>query len=105
MATKTIPFDAAEHLKDPEDKPTCSTMHSRAATPRISPTRSALSRARGMTEVARGAGVSREALYKAFSDRGDPKLSTLVGVLKTLKIKLSARPETRARKIRKTNSA
>ncbi|CAN5371990.1 hypothetical protein BH10PSE6_BH10PSE6_32550 [soil metagenome] len=45
-----------------------------------------------MTEVARGAGVTREALYKAFSDKGDPRLSTLRGVLKTLDLKLSARP-------------
>jgi probable addiction module antidote protein len=45
-----------------------------------------------MSEVARGAGVTREALYKAFSDKGDAKLSTLLGVLRMLDLKLSARP-------------
>ena len=41
-------------------------------------------------KVAKGAGVSRVALYKAFSDKGDPKLSTVFSVLGTLNLKLSA---------------
>lgn len=48
-----------------------------------------IARARGMTEVARGAGVTREALYKALSENGDPRLSTLLGVLKSLGVKLT----------------
>jgi len=51
-----------------------------------------------MSGVARGAGVTREALYKAFSDKGDPKLTTLLGVLKTLDIRLSARSVKSGRK-------
>lgn len=51
-----------------------------------------VARARGMTEVAREAGVTREALYKALSEDGDPRLTTLVGVLKALGIRLSAAP-------------
>lgn len=50
-----------------------------------------VARARGMSEVARGAGVTREALYKALSESGDPKLSTLFGVLKALGIQLSVK--------------
>jgi probable addiction module antidote protein len=45
-----------------------------------------------MSEVARGAGVTREALYKALSEDGDPKLTTLVGVVRSLGLKLVARP-------------
>ena len=48
-----------------------------------------IARARGMTEVARKAGVTREALYKALSENGDPKLATLIGVFKALGLRLS----------------
>lgn len=49
-----------------------------------------IARSRGMTAVARDAGVTRETLYKALSDRGDPRLSTLMGVMKALGLRLSA---------------
>ncbi|MGB6085485.1 addiction module antidote protein [Parvibaculum sp.] len=51
-----------------------------------------IARVRGASQVTRKAGVTREALYKAFSPAGDPKLSTLFGVLKALKVNLSAVP-------------
>ncbi|HEY4165238.1 MAG TPA: hypothetical protein VGM96_00630 [Reyranella sp.] len=47
MATKTIPFDPAEHLADPEDQAELSTTRSIAVTPSTSPTRSAPLRERG----------------------------------------------------------
>jgi probable addiction module antidote protein len=45
-----------------------------------------------MTQVAREAGVTREALYKALSNEGDPKLSTLLGVAKALGVRLTTTP-------------
>lgn len=93
MATKTLPFDPADHLTDPEDQ--AELLNDALDTGDavyIANALGIIARARGMSEVARGAGVTREALYKAFSDKGDPKLSTLLGVLKTLDLKLSARP-------------
>lgn len=48
-----------------------------------------IARARGMTEVARGAGVTREALYRALSEDGDPRLTTLLGVMRSLGFRLS----------------
>ena len=48
-----------------------------------------IARARGMTQIAKDAGVTREALYKALSMDGDPRLSTLLGVMKALNLKLS----------------
>jgi probable addiction module antidote protein len=51
-----------------------------------------IARAKGMTEVARSANVTREALYKSLSTDGDPRLSTLLGVTRALGFKLSARP-------------
>ena len=47
-----------------------------------------------MTAIAKEAGVTREALYKALSERGDPKLSTLLGVLKALGVQLSTKNDT-----------
>ena len=49
-----------------------------------------IARARGMTQVARETGVTREGLYKTLSLDGDPKLTTLMGVLKSLGFTLSA---------------
>jgi probable addiction module antidote protein len=48
-----------------------------------------IARARGMTEVARGAGITREALYRALSEDGDPRLTTLLGVMRSLGLRLS----------------
>jgi probable addiction module antidote protein len=50
-----------------------------------------VARAMGMTQLAGKAGVTREALYKALSPTGDPRLSTFLGVMKALGIKLTPR--------------
>ncbi|OYX88379.1 MAG: putative addiction module antidote protein [Rhizobiales bacterium 17-65-6] len=49
----------------------------------------AIARSEGMTRIAREAGVSREGLYKALSENGDPRLSTFMGVLKALGLQLA----------------
>ncbi len=49
-----------------------------------------IARARGMTDVAREAGITREALYKSLSDEGDPRLTTLMGVIRALGVTLTA---------------
>ncbi|MGH9563156.1 MAG: addiction module antidote protein, partial [Terracidiphilus sp.] len=51
-----------------------------------------VARARGMTEVARAAGVSRESLYRALSGQGSPKFETVLRVMHALGLKFSARP-------------
>jgi probable addiction module antidote protein len=48
-----------------------------------------IARAIGMTQLATQAGVTREALYKALSASGDPRLSTFLGVMKALGLKLT----------------
>jgi probable addiction module antidote protein len=54
-----------------------------------------VAKARGMSAVAKEAGVTREALYKALSENGDPRLSTFMGVAKALglQLQLSRPPE------------
>jgi len=49
-----------------------------------------VARARGMSAVAKEAGVTCEALCKCLAKDGDPRLSTLLGVLKALGVKLVA---------------
>jgi probable addiction module antidote protein len=49
-----------------------------------------------MAKVARDAGVTRASLYKALSATGDPQLTTLLGVLKAMGFKLSARLDSAA---------
>ncbi|SOE17479.1 probable addiction module antidote protein [Hoeflea halophila] len=46
-----------------------------------------IAKARGMSDIARKAGVTREALYNALGETGDPRLSTLIGVIKALGLK------------------
>ncbi|MFN7573024.1 MAG: addiction module antidote protein [Betaproteobacteria bacterium] len=51
-----------------------------------------VARARGMAQVARAAGVSREHLYRALSADGNPELTTVVKVLGALGLRLSVKP-------------
>lgn len=48
-----------------------------------------VARARGMTEVAKQAGISRAGLYKALGDGGNPSLETLSAILHSFGMRLS----------------
>ena len=48
--------------------------------------------ARQMAKVAKGAGVSREAIYRILSHRGNPRLSTLWGLFSTLGLRIVFQP-------------
>lgn len=49
-----------------------------------------IARAQGMTQLAKETGITREGLYKALSPSGNPEFSTIMKVIKALKIKLHA---------------
>ena len=52
---------------------------------------------KGMKELAVGAGVNRENLYRMLSEEGNPRLSSLASILQTLGFRLSVIPaETRS---------
>jgi probable addiction module antidote protein len=51
-----------------------------------------IARSKGMAEIAEKAGVNRQALYRALSPEGNPSLSTLIGVVKALGLKLHVVP-------------
>lgn len=51
-----------------------------------------IARSRGMTEVARDAGLGRESLYKALSSGGNPALATILKVIRAVGLRLHASP-------------
>lgn len=51
-----------------------------------------VARAKGMTQIARDTGLSREQLYRSFSEAGNPTLKTTLAVMKALGIALTAKP-------------
>jgi len=88
---ETLPFDPARYLGDAEAQAELlADAFESGDAGYIANALGVVARARGMSQVARDAGVTREALYKALSDDGDPRLSTLLGVVKALGIKLTA---------------
>ena len=94
MMPKTEPFDAARYLTSPESQ--AELLNDALASGDagyVAHSLGIIARARGMSEVAREAGVTREALYRALSENGDPRLTTLLGVARALGVTLTARIE------------
>lgn len=52
-----------------------------------------VARAKGMTQIAKDTGLSREQLYRSFSENGNPTLKTTIAVMKALGIELTARTQ------------
>jgi probable addiction module antidote protein len=50
-----------------------------------------VARAKGMTEISRKTGLSREQLYRSFSERGNPTLKTTLAVMRALGIDVTAK--------------
>ena len=91
MPIKVIPYDVAEHLRTEEEM----LLYIEAAFEEagddasfIAKALGDVARARGMTKVARDAGLSRESLYKALSGERSPDFSTLLKVMRALGIRL-----------------
>ena len=83
-------LDAAEYLDSPEAQAEyLAAAFETGDAAYIKQALSTLARARGMSELAKDADVTRQGLYKALSENGDPRLSTLLGVLNSLGVRLS----------------
>ena len=50
-----------------------------------------VARAKGMMQIAKDTGLSREQLYRSFSATGNPTLKTTIAVMKSLGIELTAK--------------
>ncbi len=57
----------------------------------IAKTLGVVARAKGMTQIAADSGLSREQLYRSFSDRGNPTLKTVLKVMHTLGLEMTAK--------------
>ena len=91
--TKTVPYDVAEQLRTSEemaayldawltDAPEDAAGIARAL--------GDIARAKGMSQVAKDAGLSRESLYKALSETGNPSFATVLKVARALGLRLHA---------------
>jgi probable addiction module antidote protein len=91
--TITTPWDPADHLETEEDM----VAYLEAALEERDPNLIAaalgdIARAKGMTHVAREAGLGRESLYKALSPAGNPEFATILKVISALGLQLHAAP-------------
>ncbi len=91
--TSTTVWDPAEHLQSDEDM----AAYLEAALVENDPSLVAaalgdIARAKGMSQIARDAGLGRESLYKALSPNGNPELATLLKVIGALGLQLHVSP-------------
>jgi probable addiction module antidote protein len=93
-STKTVPYDVADQLRTPEEMAAYLDAWLTEAPDDVAGIARALgdiARAKGMSKVAREAGLSRESLYKALSEDGNPSLATVLKVAKALGLQLHAK--------------
>lgn len=92
--TRTIPYDVAEHLRSPAEMAAYLDAWLDEAPDDAAGIARALgdiARAKGMAQVARDAGLSRESLYKALGKRGNPSFATILRVARALGVRLHAK--------------
>lgn len=93
MATRTRAWDPAEHLGTPEDIAAYLEAALEDGDPKlIAAVLGDIARAKGMTQLARDTGLSRESLYRALSPDGNPEFGTVLKVLHAFGVRLEARP-------------
>ena len=91
--TKTVAYDVAEQLRTPEEMAAYLDAWLEEAPEDAAGIARALgdiARAKGMSQVARDAGLSRESLYKALSENGNPSFATVLKVVRALGVKFHA---------------
>lgn len=91
--TKTMPYDVASQLRTPEEMAAYLDAWLDEAPEDAAGIARALgdiARAKGMTQVAKDAGLSRESLYRALSADGNPSFATVLKVARALGMKLHA---------------
>ena len=92
--TKTSKYDVAEHLRTPEEMAAyleACLEEANGDAAFIAKALGDIARAKGMTQVARDAGLSRESLYKALSGERSPGFDTIIKVIGALGLKLHAK--------------
>lgn len=93
--TITTRYDVAEHLRTPEEMAAYlegSLEEAGGDASAIAKALGDIARAKGMAQVARDAGLSRESLYRARSGDRSPSFDTILKVIGALGLKLHAEP-------------
>ena len=93
VKTKTFPYDVAQQLRTPEEMAAYLDVWLSEApedSAGIARALGDIARAKGMAQLARDTGLSRESLYKALSDTGNPSLDTVLRVAKAVGLRLRA---------------
>ena len=91
--TRTTRYDVAEHLRTPEEMAAyleASMEEANGDSAFIAKALGDIARAKGMSQVARDTGLSRESLYKALSGERSPGFDTILKVVEALGLKLHA---------------
>jgi probable addiction module antidote protein len=97
-ARKSKPFDAAKYLDS--DEAVSAYITEALLTDDVNVITHAIgvaAKARGMTQIAEQAGLSRESLYKALRGDGNPQFETIFRVLAALGLRLRAEPATESK--------
>jgi probable addiction module antidote protein len=96
---ETTRFDASELLDTPARRAAYLSAAFETGDPEeIRDALAIVARARGLADVARDAKLSRTSLYKALGGNGNPEFATVVRVLASLGIRLTAMPAVERRK-------
>jgi len=91
--TKIVAYDVAEQLRTPEEMAAyldAWLVEAPDDAAGIARALGDIARAKGMTQVARDAGLSRESLYKALGESGNPSFAIILKVTRALGVQLHA---------------
>lgn len=88
---KSVPFKATDHLKTRKDIAAYlnAALEDGEPTVLLEALRNVAQSKGGIGALAKSAGVSRESLYRTLSRRGNPKINTLMSLLRAMGLKLS----------------
>lgn len=106
MIPKTTRFDAADYLGTDERQAAyvAAALESGDAD-FVRDALGLVARARGMSGVAKKAGLNRESLYKALGEKGNPEFGTVMRIVRALGLSLSARPAASGRTSKRRRAA
>jgi probable addiction module antidote protein len=91
MTDKTLPLDPADLIETPEDVAHFVEAAFEGGTAaEIAHALGTVARSKGMAVLAEQTGLSRQSLYKALGEEGNPTLDTLLKVIRALGLKLVA---------------
>ena len=94
MTEKTYPYDPADALTSKEAIAIFIADAFETGDPAyIAHALGVVARSKGMSELARETGLSREQLYRSFSEQGNPTLKTMLALMKALGLDMTAKEQ------------